>query len=208
VTTAAFVGITSTVPRKIWTVFGPYKVLFLFVVFPCFRCFTVLNWRRESIWRVKRTSVYTPAVNKGPKITLKLLGGPSRQRPTYTVCEPVKQLHACTLCVVLQIFDFSLSDDDVNEILTKCDCSFRALTDRQYVTSATHIYIMSAQNTQWPCTNRSFAVIKMMNINTVVTPEPHKSVPWFRQIKDEDSDLIAGHVTRLHVTKAVRLKTS
>jgi len=37
------------------------------------------------------------------------------------------------LCVFIQIFDFNLSDDDMNEILTKCDCNLRVLTMREYV---------------------------------------------------------------------------
>jgi len=34
---------------------------------------------------------------------------------------------------MFQIFDFSLSDDDVTEILTKCDCNFRAVKMQEYV---------------------------------------------------------------------------
>ena len=37
--------------------------------------------------------------------------------------------------VVFQIFDFNLSDDDMNEIATKCDCNFRVLPTREYVTA-------------------------------------------------------------------------
>lgn len=43
-------------------------------------------------------------------------------------------MNLCSLCVLIQIFDFSLSDDDMNEISTKCDCNLRVLTMRQYVT--------------------------------------------------------------------------
>jgi len=38
---------------------------------------------------------------------------------------------------VLQIFDFSLTKDDMNEIVTKCNCNLRVLHDRQYVTQYT-----------------------------------------------------------------------
>jgi len=50
------------------------------------------------------------------------------------------------LCVFIQIFDFNLSDDDMNEILTKCDCNLRVLTMREYV-----YYNWSSNNTMCLC---------------------------------------------------------
>lgn len=62
-------------------------------------------------------------------------------------------MNLCSLCVLIQIFDFSLSDDDMNEISTKCDCNLRVLTMRQYVTVT-------------PYCEETFA--------------PRTSVPWLR----------------------------
>jgi len=53
----------------------------------------------------------------------------------------ILHVNLCCVSVVFQIFNFSLSDEEMNEILTKCDCNLRVLTFEKYAAIIAKYYM-------------------------------------------------------------------